>query len=80
MPEYLLNEDDLNRLLNATDNMQTKLILGITYESAARIGEIISLKIQNVSFNAYGARIMVKGKTGNGFCRLSGMQTCLGNS
>ena len=41
-----------------------KVLIAILYESGARIGEILSLKIQNVSFNQYGARLIVKGKTG----------------
>ena len=64
MPEYLLTENDLNKIINATDNMQLKLLIGLLYESGARIGEILTLQLQNVSFNTYGARISVKGKTG----------------
>ncbi len=64
MPEYLISEEEFNKLLNATDDLQTKTLIGILYESGARIGEILSLKIKNVTFNEYGARILVRGKTG----------------
>jgi len=64
LPEYLITPQEFNRLMNATDDLQTKVLLGLLYESGARIGEILSLKIQNVSFNQYGARIRVQGKTG----------------
>jgi integrase/ribosomal protein L40E len=64
MPEYLITEEEFNKLFNATDDLQTRLIIGLLYESGCRIGEILSLKIQNVSFNQYGARLIVKGKTG----------------
>ena len=33
-------------------------------ETGARIGEIGSMKIKHVSFEQYGARLTVKGKTG----------------
>ena len=64
MPEYLLSPEALNRLLNATDDLQMRLFIGLTYESAARISEILNLKLQNVQFTQHGARIMVKGKNG----------------
>lgn len=64
LPEYLISEEEFNKLMNATDDLQTKVLIGVLYESGCRVGEILSLKIQNVSFNNYGARITVKGKTG----------------
>ena len=64
MPDYLLSQKELERLLNGSDDPQTKLFLNLVYESEARIGRILTLKIQNVSFNAYGARLSLKGKTG----------------
>jgi site-specific recombinase XerD len=64
MPEYLLTPKELEKLLNGSPDPQTKLFLNLVYESAARIGEILTLKIQNVSFNTYGARLFLKGKTG----------------
>ncbi len=64
MPEYLLSQEEFTKLMNATDDLQTKLFFGILYESGARVGEILGLKKQNVSFNTYGARLTVSGKTG----------------
>lgn len=64
MPEYLLSHDELERLLNGSGDDQTKLFLNLIYESGARISEILTLKLQSVEFNSYGARLFVKGKTG----------------
>jgi len=64
MPEYLITEEEFNKLINATDDIQDRLLIGLLYESGCRIGEILSLQIKNVSFNNYGARLTVKGKTG----------------
>ncbi len=64
MPEYLITEEEFNKLFNSTDDLQTRVLLGLLYESGSRIGELLSLKIQNISFNQYGARILVHGKTG----------------
>uniref|UniRef100_A0A7V4KEI5 Site-specific integrase n=1 Tax=Fervidobacterium pennivorans TaxID=93466 RepID=A0A7V4KEI5_FERPE len=64
MPEYLITEEELNKLINATDDVQDRLLIGLLYESGCRIGEILSLQLKNVSFNNYGAKLIVKGKTG----------------
>ena len=64
MPEYLITEEEFNKLFNGTDDLQMRVLLGLLYESGCRIGEILSLKIQNISFNQYGARLLVHGKTG----------------
>jgi len=64
MPEYLITEEEFNKLFNATDDIQERLLIGLLYESGSRIGEILSLQIKNVSFNNYGAKLVVKGKTG----------------
>jgi integrase len=64
LPEYLITEEEFSRLLTAAEDLQSKLFLGVLYESGARIGEILSLTIQSVTFNAYGARLLVHGKTG----------------
>ena len=64
MPEYLLSQEELELILNGTEEEQTKLFLNLVYESGARISEILQLKIQNAEFNAYEARLFLKGKTG----------------
>jgi len=64
MPEYLITEDEFKKLLDACEDPQFKTLLGVLYESGCRIGEILGLKIQNVDFNEYGAKLYVKGKTG----------------
>jgi len=38
MPEYLITEEEFQRLINATDDLQTRLLIGLLYESGARIG------------------------------------------
>jgi integrase len=64
MPEYLITPDEFHRLLAQTPSESTKLVIELLYESGARISEVLDLKIQNVEFNSYGAKIYVKGKTG----------------
>ena len=64
MPEYLITSDEYQRILENITNPQLKLIIELLYETGARISEILDLKIQNVEFNSYGAKLFVHGKTG----------------
>ena len=64
MPEFLITPDEYEKLLENMTNPQLKLIIELLYETGARISEILDLKIQNVEFNSYGAKLFVHGKTG----------------
>ena len=64
MPEFLITSDEYQRILEATTSPQVKLIVKLLYETGARVSEILDLKIQNVEFNSYGAKLYVHGKTG----------------
>ena len=64
MPEFLITSDEYQRILEATTSPQIKLIVKLLYETGARVSEILDLKIQNIEFNSYGAKLYVHGKTG----------------
>lgn len=64
MPEYLINSEEFEKILLNTTSPQMKLIIELLYETGARVSEILDLKIQNIEFNSYGAKLYVKGKTG----------------
>ncbi len=64
VPEALLTNDELMRLVNATENPRDRAFILSDYESGCRIGEILDLRIRNVAFDQYGARLRVNGKTG----------------
>ena len=64
MPEYLITPDEYQRISEATTSPQLKLIIELLYETGARVSEILDLKIQNIEFNSYGAKLFVHGKTG----------------
>ena len=64
MPGYLITSDEYEKMLVNTNTPQMKLILELLYETGARVSEILDLRIQNVEFNSYGAKLFVHGKTG----------------
>ncbi|MBA7594647.1 Tyrosine recombinase XerC [subsurface metagenome] len=57
--EEILNQEEIRRIIEACDNPRDKAMVAVLYESAARIGEFLSLKIRNVDFDKYGGIILL---------------------
>src|SRR3989338_3142590 len=64
LPEGLLTEEEVKKLIDACTNSRDKALVSVLYESGCRAGELLSLKLKNVEFDKYGSVIMVDGKTG----------------
>jgi len=64
LPEELLTEEEVKKIISKCDNLRDKTLMSCLYESGCRISEIGTMKIKHVSFEQYGARITVNGKTG----------------
>lgn len=65
LPEEILTEDDVKKLVECATNLRNKAFILVLYESGCRIGEILSLHIKSVQFDDYGAVLIVSGKTGD---------------
>lgn len=62
--EDVLTPSEISKIISACKHKRDKLLIGLLYECNARRGEIIGLKIKDVSFDEYGAQIKIrKGKT-----------------
>lgn len=64
LPEELLTEEEVLKMVEVADNPRDKALIMTLYESGCRIGEIGSMKVKHVSFDDYGAVLIVNGKTG----------------
>jgi hypothetical protein len=64
LPEALLTGEELKKLAEAAENPRDRALILTHYESGCRIGETLSLRIVHVTFDKYGAVLMVDGKTG----------------
>ena len=64
IPEELLTEEEIGRVIRAAQTVRDKAIIAALAESGCRISEIGTLKIKHISFEEYGTRITVQGKTG----------------
>jgi len=64
LPKELLSIEEIKKLANNTNNLRDRCLILMLYESGARIGELLNLKIKDVEFDKYGAKIALDGKTG----------------
>jgi len=64
LPDQLITEEDVMKLIEAADSIRDKAFIMALYESRARIGELGSLRMRDVSFEEGYAVIMLRGKTG----------------
>ncbi|MEM3382296.1 MAG: site-specific integrase [Nitrososphaeria archaeon] len=70
LPEELLTSSDIEKFASAATNLRDKAFVLALYESGARIGEILPIKIKQLEFDKYGALLTLHGKTGSRRIRL----------
>ncbi len=64
LPEDLLDDEDITKMLEASDNPRDKAIISLLYDSGIRAGELVNMKRKDVSLDENPAHITVDGKTG----------------
>ena len=70
LPEDLVTEDEVKRMILATKHSRDKALIAVLYESGCRIQEVLTLRIKHIFFDQYGSIITVSGKTGSRRVRL----------
>lgn len=70
LPEDLLTEEEVKRIISETKSLREKALIHCLYESGCRISELLTLQLKNIKFDEYGAVIIVSGKTGDRRVRL----------
>jgi len=66
----VLTEDEVKRMVEAAKDDRDKALIQVLYESGARLGEVIGLRVGDVQFDQFGAKLLVHGKTGDRPVRL----------
>jgi len=79
LPSELLSIDDVKNLAEGTFNLRDKAFILFLYESGARIGEVLNIKLKDVDFDKYGARISLFGKTGDRKVRIIASAPAISN-
>ena len=64
LPEELLTEREVRKLIKAASNSQMKALVATLWETGMRVGELLNLKLRSVEPEEKYARVVVDGKTG----------------
>ena len=70
--EDMLTDSEMELILKNAMNPRDKALFSLLYDSGCRVGEILTLRIQDLKFDQYGALIHVTGKTGERNVRVVG--------
>ncbi len=79
LPEEILTKKDVLKLIKTADNVRDKALISSLYESGCRIGELLGLRIKDLTFDDYGAVAIVNGKTGVRRVRLVSSASLISN-
>jgi integrase/ribosomal protein L40E len=60
----ILTLEEVEKLANVADNPRDKAFVLILFESGCRIGEFLPLKRSDITFDSFGIKFVVNGKTG----------------
>lgn len=71
-PDFVITQGEVDLLVSSCDNARDKAIFSLLYDTGIRIGELLTLRIKDVSFDDYGMKILVTGKTGPRIVRAIG--------
>ena len=64
LPEELLTEEEVKRMISSAWSPRDRAIISLLWESGCRVGELLTMRIKNVSFEENLTRIAIHGKTG----------------
>ncbi|WP_321420484.1 site-specific integrase [uncultured Methanomethylovorans sp.] len=65
LPEDLITRDEVHKMIDACMNLRDKALVSLIYESGARSGELLSLRIKNIEKHEKGYYVhFPTGKTG----------------
>jgi len=64
LPKNLLKEEDIKKLLESANHNRDQALISLLWETGARIGELIDLKIGDLEDHKHGFEVVISGKTG----------------
>jgi integrase/recombinase XerD len=65
LPEELLTEEEVGKMLQVCDNSRDRAFLACIFETGGRVAEVLNLRRKHVEFDEYGAALILSGKTGD---------------
>ena len=71
-PDFVITELEIAKMIKACKNTRDKALISLLYDSGCRIGELLTMKKEDIQFDEYGASLLVQGKTGSRWVRVVG--------
>lgn len=65
LPDTILSKADVEQMAEAMSRKRDRAVIMFLYESGCRIGEMLNMRVRDVTFNEHGARVRLSGKTGD---------------
>lgn len=62
LPQDLLTKEDIEAQIEAAYNPRDKAFIALLYETGARIGELIDLKVGDIEDREHGRKVIIEGK------------------
>lgn len=59
LPEEMLTEAEINKLISSAQSPRDKAFVSTLYESGCRISELLFLRLRNIKFDQYGAFLLI---------------------
>jgi len=64
LPEEILTQEEVKEMIKVSPNYRDRAFIAALYETGCRVSELGNALIKHLTFDKYGAVLMVKGKTG----------------
>jgi integrase/recombinase XerD len=65
LPKDMLNEADVKKLIDSCKNQRDKTIIALLWDTGMRVGELLNLKVKDVTLSDSLSHVIVSGKTGD---------------
>ena len=64
MPDDILTEQDIKKMLDVTGDPRDAALIAVLYDSGARVGELLTMKIKDIDLQTSPGHARLNGKTG----------------
>lgn len=64
LPRKLLKEKETDRMIEAIKNPREPALIAVLWETEARPGELLAMRIRDFEDRKHGKKVVIEGKTG----------------
>ncbi|MEM3654314.1 MAG: tyrosine-type recombinase/integrase [Candidatus Micrarchaeia archaeon] len=70
LPDGILTKNEIMKMVENAGGLVERTAIFVLYESGARASELLGIRVKDIEFDEYGARVTLSGKTGSRRIRL----------